>query len=422
MKIKDIRIQKNGERVKLCGTVIWEDRDFPEQELYFETTSNYQESLTNDPHAFLTACIIPAMYYKERRVFIDAEICPELIVGLQTAVGWIRNWFYGPDSEPIRIETRKLSHYTPPQRSSRAGFLFSGGVDSLSTLRMNHNDYPPSHPGYIKDGVLVYGLEIRTPESYAAVLETLKPLAEDANINLIEIFTNIRSMGPENNREFWSNFWLNEFMGACFAAVTHTLSNRFSIFYINSSHDIPNIMPHSTHPLVEPNLSSNDLRIKHEGTILSRYEKTRVISDWDMALNKLRVCNDFSQYALGRLNCGSCEKCLRTMLALLALGVLKKAEAFDADDVTAEMVIQHVKIAKNTLPLYEELLPPLQEAGRADLVHAIHDRIGVFHKDQKRKIRDDRWRRHFIDPVSGIDQKYFGGKLRSTKHYLRNKL
>jgi hypothetical protein len=72
--------------------------------------------------------------------------------------------------------------------------------------------------------------------------------------------------------------------------------------------------------------------------------------------------------------------------------------------------------------LYEELIPPLINAGRSDLVQAIHERIVVFHKQQKRQKKDERWRRHFTEPVSELDQKYFGGNIRSIKHYLRDKL
>ena len=37
----------------------------------------------------------------------------------------------------------------------------------------------------------------------------------------------------------------------------------------------------------------------------------------------------------GRINCGECEKCLRTMLALVALGKLDRAPTFWTPDVPA---------------------------------------------------------------------------------------
>jgi hypothetical protein len=267
------------------------------------------------------------------------------------------------------------------------------------------------HPGSLKDGLLVCGLEIRDPGIFGFVLDSISVLAEDAGVTLIPIYTNIRSLGPEDNAEFSGKFWINEFMGATFSAIAHALSERLTEVSINACHDIPNIIPYSSHPLVNPNYSSRDLRIRHEGITMSRFEKTKLVAGWDLALQHLRVCNRTELYQPGLFNCGKCEKCVRTMLALLASGVLERTDVFPIRDVNEELVRTAVKLAPNTFPLYGELLVPLEEKGRHDLVRAIKLKIAEYHQSERRRER----RKKFIEPILEYDQKHFGGSLRKLK-------
>jgi hypothetical protein len=230
-------------------------------------------------------------------------------------------------------------------------------------------------------------------------------------VTLIPVYTNIRDLGPVNSKVFWEDFWINEFMGATFAAVAHVFSKRFSVLSINSCHDIPNLMPYGSHPLLNPLYGSSDLRIRHEGFHLSRFEKTRLISNWDLALQHLRVCNKTEYYKFDSLNCGKCEKCVRTMLALLALGVLEKAGAFPINTVSQELVSQAVHLGANTLPLYGELLDPLEKAGRNVLVHVIRGKIDEFFRLQ----RKEKWRKKTIEPIKEFDRRYLKDNLKKLR-------
>jgi hypothetical protein len=294
----------------------------------------------------------------------------------------------------------------------RAAFLFSGGIDSLATLRANRLHYTMEDPLFIRDGVLIYGLEVREPESFEHVLKSISILAQDAGVTLIPVYTNIKDLGPEDQKVFWQDFWIYEFMGATFAAVAHTLSNRFGVLSINSTHDISNLIPYGSHPLIDPKFSSNDLLIRHEGIHLTRFAKTRLISDWDLGLQRLRVCNVSDHYRSGTLNCGKCEKCVRTMLALVASGVMKKATTFPYNNVTEELVDSSVRLNANIVPLYSQLLVPLAETGRHDLVRAVERRIAGFYHDQKK----EKWRKRTIQPLVEFDKKYLKGNLKKLKN------
>lgn len=419
MKIENLRSQREDGRTRVSAQVKWEDCERPSQEIYFETVEEFSKDISCNPHAFLVACIMPAMRYGEKRVFIDSEICPELQDGLITAMSLISNWFnwYNGASSLVRIETKEQNYIGPPAKTPRAGFLFSGGIDSLATLLANRIHYSPEHPGFIKDGILIYGLEICRPRNFEHVVNSVSILAKDAGVIMIPVYTNIKDLGPENNKIFWEDFWIHEFMGATFAAVAHAFSSRLSTLSINSCHDIPNLMPYSSHPLLNPYYSSSDLRIRHEGIHLSRLAKTELVAGWDLALQHLRVCNKSEGYSSEMLNCGKCEKCVRTMLALQALGVLEKTEAFPVNIVSPELVNKAVQLGSNTLPLYHEIMELLAKKGQNDLVRAIKHRIEVFYHQQK----INRLKERTIEPIIEFDRKYLKSSLKKVKNSVFDK-
>jgi hypothetical protein len=344
--------------------------------VYFETDEAFAEGLSCNPHAFLVGCVIPAMHYGEERVFIDAEICPELRDGLITAMSLLRHWCYDPGRPLVRIEAGTRSDLPTPRTPERAGFFFSGGIDSFATLRANRLNFPLEHPWSIKDGLLVYGLELDAPEAFGHVVHSLSEVAREAGITLVPVYTNLYLNYRQEDARDGFDFWTDEFEAAAFSAIAHALSRRLSVVSLASSFDIPHLHPHGSHPLLDPNYSSSDLRIRHDGVALSRFAKTKLVAGWDVALRHLRVCNLYKRYQADRLNCGRCEKCIRTMLALLALGVLDQTRAFPTQDVLEGQVCS---VNRTTAPFYEELLGPLGERGRHDLVRAIEHRLAEYH-------------------------------------------
>jgi hypothetical protein len=407
MKIENLRSEKHGNRRRVAATVIWEDCDRPVQELYFETDEAFAEDLSCNPHAFLVASVVPAMHYGEQRVFVDAEVCPELRVGLITAMSWIRHWYYKHNHKIVRIEARTQSDIPTSPTPQRAGFFFSGGIDSFATLRANRPNFPPEHPWSIKDGLLVYGLELDKPEAFEHVVHSLSGVAQEAGITFIPVYTNIYLNYRQEDAVNEFSFWIDEFEGAALAAVAHAFSRRLSVVSIASTDDISslalinrqNFKPHGSHPLLDPNYSSSDLRIRHDGIELSNFTKTKLIANWDLALQHLRVCNKYKHYRPDMLNCGRCEKCVKTMLALLALDVLDKTHAFPVDDVSEELVAKLIiKPREGSVDCdyliyhnnFRELITPLSEKGRHDLVRAIKDMIrqSLYHKTSwKAKVR-----------------------------------
>lgn len=397
MKLENFRIEVEDQLTKAIATVVWEECDRPDQDIYFATTEEFAASLYCDPHAFLVACIMPAMRFGEKRISIDTEICPELVKGLDTAVAWMRHW-YGGNRQAVSIEVKPLARQPQPQTPQRAGFFFSGGVDSLATLRDNRIRFPKTHPSYIKDGFMIYGIEgydsdkpAEQLKAFDLHLEAINTVAKDADITLIPIYTNVKSL-----EEDWE-FWRNEFQGAVLAAAAYIFSKRVTKVSIGSTFDIASLEPWGSHPVIDLNFSNSYLRIHHDGVALSRLDKVKLISDWQVALDNVKVCflNSSKQ-----LNCGVCEKCIRTRTALLAIGKLDQAGAFQPAEIDEGLVARRANIDDLYVEsCYLELIDPLIKQGRGDLVNGIKKAVRRYHE------------RDFKGVLRKVDRRLLGGNL-----------
>jgi hypothetical protein len=377
MKIENFGTETVEKRARVFGTVKWEDCDRPDQTIYIDTDTEFSDALSVNPHSFLIGGILPAMHFDEARVHLDASVCPELLDGLLTVMSWIKRWWYLPNKKIPIIETKIKSEPTTSQRPKRAGLFFSGGIDSLATIRCNRSNYSLNHPQSIQDGLLVYGLEVDDPEAFKFVMNSVATIARDCQITLIPVYTNLRDLNTD-----WV-FWRRSFQGAVFSAIAHAFSQRLNVASISSSHCVCYSPPYGSHPLIDPNFSSCDFRIKHTCFRLSRLDKTKILANWDVALKNLRVCNKDSLYQPNQLNCGSCEKCLITMTGLIAIGALERTSAFGRHDVSADQLKANIRIYPDVEHYYEELIIPLIERGREDLAHVIKVKL----KEYKRKFK-----------------------------------
>jgi len=374
MRIQNIRSEQNDCSQRIAATVIWEDTDRPPRDIYFEVDKAFAHYLSPNPHAFLVACLMPAVHHGEKRILLDEAICPELRNGLVTDMRWFEAW-YCPVCRPVRIEAKPGVRPPRLNREEWAGSFLSGGLDSLATLRANRLDFPRDHPRSLKDCLMVYGFDFggcegvdRQAEPFERALTSLSNIARDAEVNLIRVCTNIRHLDDN------VDFWMQEFHGAALAAVAHAVSNRLTRVNIASTAKIPRTLPWGSHPLLDSNYSSTDLQISHDGLRYSRLEKAELVAGWDVALQNIRVCNENPPDVL---NCGRCEKCVRTMLEFLAAGGLSRASAFPAQDVSRELLekVLTVEELRYCVSEYSELIEPLAERGRSDLSRVIQDRF-----------------------------------------------
>jgi hypothetical protein len=97
-------------------------------------------------------------------------------------------------------------------------------------------------------------------------------------------------------------------------------SYRFDEFFRDGSHLV---MDHL--------LSTESMDTVHDSSHLMRPEKTAVVSNWSATHSTLRVCFNRTGYRenVGSIvNCGRCEKCIRTMKTLEISGKLERYGTF----------------------------------------------------------------------------------------------
>jgi hypothetical protein len=368
MRLTHLQKRSNEDSIRAVATVEFEDSDQPEREIFIETEAAFAEAIFANPHAFAVGCLIPALYFGERRLALDESICPRLKEGLETVMAIMHHWT-GGRFRPLAIEAPLSPSALHPDKKRHAAIFLSGGMDSLAALKQIKDNYAPTHPGYPRDALLVHGFDIGGVIERGAkyhVFERAKaamaPVAAAADLTLIPVYTNIRHLCDKRD------LWLNQFFGAVLAAAAHAFSARIDLAWLASSYDIPHLHPCGSHPLLDPEYSSYDLSIHHRDTRLARMDKLKIVAAWDVAFQNFRVC---LANVPDRLNCGRCEKCVRTMLELEALGLLDKTRAFADDAVDPQWLDAFSITIRGRESFYEELIAPLRHRGRGDLADKI---------------------------------------------------
>lgn len=371
MKISNFNLVREEDNIKATALVQFEDCSRSDSQVYIKTSNIYEKGFSANPDAFLVGCLLPAIHLKEKRIHIDGEICPFLKEGLHVAMNILKDWTKGQYT-PLKIEGKISNSIKTPVRH-RTGMVMSGGIDSLAALRLNRKHYPKMHPGYVKDCFFLHGFDIggvvergmKLPV-FERAREAILKITDDAEAQLISVYTNIRHLCDERT------LWLDSFFGAVLAGIAHSFSNRIDMMFIGSSYDIPNLHPCGSHPLLDPEYSSYNMRIRHRDYELSRIEKIKIVSQWDVAFNNFRVC---LANVPDRLNCGKCEKCVRTMTELTALGLLHKTKAFVEDEIMPEDISRFDITIRVRPPFYRPMIPLLREQGRDDLANVIEKQL-----------------------------------------------
>jgi hypothetical protein len=375
--ISDIALTERDGVRRVGATIRWESCGRPDQAVFYETGPDHAAPLTADPNAFLVGLVLPAWHQGERRIRVEGALCPMLMDQIDAPLLTLRAW-YPELGAPPAIESDGLEARVPT--GDGAVSLLSCGIDSLATLRANRTWFPPGHPLAIRSCLLVdlvddadgNGAAASNPD--AAKVDAARRVCDDVGAGVMLVRTNLWSMDGDG----W--FFAKSSFGAEFLSSAHCVSGDFRHAYIAASLDAQHpFVPAGSSPLLDPYYSSGHLQVHHHGAYMPRLERTRLVADWPAGLDNIRVCVHEGR---GTTNCGTCEKCIRTMLTLVALGKLHESAAFEEDDVDRDLlqtVIQYRMIwVSNLADGYADLIPLLEGRGRHDLVAGVHAILADF--------------------------------------------
>jgi hypothetical protein len=273
---------------------------------------------------FLAAALLPAMKVGHT-LRVSGTVSPKLLAATETIQNIYHQWFPEFQKIPVHGEADKLDKVI---RTDNVGAFFSGGVDSFFTL-LKHRDE-------INKVILIHGFnQYYSADLRSKVTKVIRQVARDFNKPLIEVETNVRELSDQ-----YCDF-TDHFVGILLTSVGILLAPQFRKIYIPATFSYAHLHPAGTHPLVDPLWSTESVSFEHDGCEANRAEKTAQIAQSDIALRSLRVCfSSMDDYN----NCGRCQKCLRTMLALQAAGALERCTTFNRKldpEVVARMNIGH---------------------------------------------------------------------------------
>jgi len=374
VKIINLRKEIREGFSRVTATVIWEDVNRINQDISFSTREELRDSFSLNPDAFLIACCLPAMYVGEKRIKIEGYICPKVKDGLKQNMEIFRHWYGRNRYFPIAIEADIRKSSLTQNSNKHVGLFFSGGIDSLFSLRTNRLAYSLNHEASIKDCFLVYGFDMPFSEEidensaiFKRAYEKAKIVTDDASANLIPIYTNIRKLDQGLGAKFWPNWY----HGAALASVAHCFTPRLKAIHIASTNAIENNEPWGSHPDIDPNYSSNELKIIHDD-LCPKFEKLKIISDWEVAFQNIRTCYQNHEELL---NCCACKKCFKVMIMLTALNKLAASRAFPIHEISVEqlkLLLWDQKEADFKVN-FKVLIPFLKKYGQNQLARIIVD-------------------------------------------------
>jgi hypothetical protein len=311
--------------------------------------------LTGTNEAFIACSLLPAMASGCQPLNAHGELSERFansLVNIQNLYGSWKSLL-----KPLTLKNVTLVQKQPGE-GKRVGSFFTGGVDSFYTF-MKHKDE-------ITDVIYVHGFDLGLQDTVLRekVSKNLRKIAAHFGKNVIEIETNLKQM---LNRYV---DWGGVSHGAALAAIGHLLGSDFYRIYIPATFSYQELFPWGSHPDLDPLWSTEALEFIHDGCEATRIDKIAFLVKHEIFLQNVRVCwkNPNSAY-----NCGACEKCLRTMITLRALGYLDACTAFDAPfDIQNVLKIQatyesartfikgNLQLVKDKSPADKELIDTLQ--------------------------------------------------------------
>jgi hypothetical protein len=311
--------------------------------------------------AVLATALLPAMAAGDA-LTIESAVSRRLLDNVPTIQDVFATW--SRDKEVTRgwdPVFRRISVHAPARpaavRASDGGCaaFFTGGVDSFYTAVQRREE--------LSALVFVHGFDVPLgdAELRARVARELRLAAGALGLPLFEVETDVRELSEPSVR------WL-DYHGAALAGVALLLAPWFRTVYVPATMTYSSLDPLGSHPLVDPLWSTEDVELVHDGCEATRLDKLRTIASCDAARAFLRVCPKNWD---GAYNCGRCEKCLRTMVAVALLDGSPQFASLPALDDEALRRIARVDVPGNGATW--EVLQRVAVAERADpaLVRAL---------------------------------------------------
>jgi hypothetical protein len=290
--------------------------------------------------------VLPVAMWEHEPLHLEGAVDATAIRNSTAAQQRLRSWF--PDLMGV-VDVDAALESSSGSPATGIGCFFSGGVDSFYSALKHQNE--------ITHLIFVLGFDIALDDDLLIqrALSGVRAAASALGKPLIEVATNIRT--------FSDNIfdWGVHYHGAALASVGLALAPHLGKVIIPASYAEADLHPWGSHPDLDPQWSSSRVSFLHDGAEATRPEKVRFIAGHQVALDHLRVCwlNTGSAY-----NCGRCEKCVRTMVNLRAVGALGNAKTLPTE--LAPSAMRKIRLGEGATLFAKENLAALRASDRRD--------------------------------------------------------
>jgi len=326
MKIFTPEITENGDYVNVSARVEVDSCAVPlPDKLWFSFPRRYRDHISTEANGFAVALLPLAMALGED-LYIEGALSPRLLSGLEEYQRIQCAWNPSPFM-PVRIEAENLQSPIADPNRRAVGSSFSGGVDSAYTLwrHLPENEKNPSYR--ISHCLIINGFDedVDLDESgrFASIKQAMQPMMDHVGTEFIVCRTNYMEFGDRK--------MLKQAFAALVIAPALVLGRLFSAFYVPASYRFDDFYRDGSHLMFDHLIATETMETIHDGSHVKRTEKTEVISKWSETYTTLRVCGCDPVYDEENnfiLNCGRCEKCIRTMKTLELYGEFEKYKSF----------------------------------------------------------------------------------------------
>jgi hypothetical protein len=314
-------------------------KKFIEADSFF---AEYSSSIEEIPDGVLTvpavANIAPVCWATDADLFIDT-LDRRFFDSLRD-VQCVFSDFYSileTSADMIVNETADTPAHTDVDGESGSGLLFSGGVDSLTTLVRHHAESPTLFTFKIKED---YPDRWQRAKSLSSKYAAEYGLENQFIRTNCQRFINVSKLSALFGCEITDGAWwsgVQHGMGLLGLCAPVAYDNGLSDLHIASSYTEEFNQPWGSHPAIDDKVAWSGTTCHHDGFELSRQQKIALLASHVEQQNTnlpVRVCTSSGE------NCSRCEKCCRTIIGLMVAGADPTEHGF----TVSEDIFDHIRI------------------------------------------------------------------------------
>jgi hypothetical protein len=306
IRIPEPRLERRGDLWRIAA-------DIGGTEIFFESKTR----LSPRPEVLVCPFLLPAMA-QQADLEVEAPLTPKFLENLEFVRHRAIEWWPELSEGAVRAPRG-----APRPRAPHEGVFYTGGADSSYALQQLH---PRLRYAVFNEG---FDIPLTQTDRLRETGISLSKTAAACGLDLVVVRTNLRTH-PLFQKPRWGTTHIS-----ALAAIAHALGDEVHAMFVAAS-DVP--PPWGSHPDLDAAWSTESVEIRNFSAELSRLQRVEAIAKWEPIRGRLRVCLS-NRSPLPELNCGSCEKCIRTRMQLLVAGSPEGLDSFGSEILPLNSVL-----------------------------------------------------------------------------------